>query len=194
MKVEKLIVALLTELDPDLWTPLAPHLHKTIRFQIGDLAFYFKIEKSGLVAYNSIPGSECDVTFAGPPSAFVNMLLSKKINHPELHIRGDMECAKALYDAWHHFDVDWEGQIAKIFGDTLSHGIYQGLQTGHHWLKQLLKNRRDDFIAYIQDEKKYLPTQLEMEKFSSQIDNLHDDIERFSIQVMLFEQRLNKGA
>lgn len=192
MKVENLVIVLLTELDPDLWTPLAPHLHKTICFQIGDLAFYFKVEKTGLVAYKLTP--ECDVTFSGPPSAFVNMLLSKKINHPELHIRGDMECAKALYDAWHHFDIDWEGQIAKVFGNTLSHGIYEGLQTGHHWLKQMLKNRRDDLIAYIQDEKQYLPTHLEMETFLSQIDNLRDDVENFAIQVTLFEQRVNKGS
>src|SRR5262249_45690095 len=146
-----LFIKMLQHLDPQIWAPLASHQQKIICFQIETLLpLYFQIMPEGL---SLIPAAEQpDVTFSGPLTAFMSFVITQKLSHKELHIRGDVECAKAFYEVWQHIDIDWEGHLATIMGPSLARLFYQSLQQTKQWLKDTWQARQQDLSVFLQDE------------------------------------------
>ncbi len=191
-KLFQLLQKGLTQLDPALFTPLEDHLGKTVCIHLAHFpALYFEIQKNGLLLCQN-PPSHIDTTFEGTLTAFLEMVLSKKPHTKGLHIRGDMACAKALYDAWQYSDWDFENQLAKIVGDTLAHTICQGLRQSHAFMLKTYENRKQDTADYLQNEKGILVSPLESEDLYAKISRLRDDVERFAVKIHLLEQLIEK--
>ncbi|MBI2792709.1 MAG: SCP2 sterol-binding domain-containing protein [Gammaproteobacteria bacterium] len=189
-----LIIKVMQHLDEQSLQPLKAHIHKVICFHIEHMApLYFQIVESGLQVVDEKP-HHVDTTFTGPLSAFIAMIFTEKKTHTGLHVRGDLECAKALYDCWHHLDIDWEGQLANVVGDNFAHLMSQGLQTSKKWANQTWQARQDDLSAYLQDESNLLPSKTEVETFFHDVDLLRNDVERFEARLdLLLLQTKNKG-
>lgn len=184
------LIELIKRLDPACLNLLTPHANKVICFNIDHLPMlYFQITENDLVLLEQAP-AHVDTTFAGPLSAFMSTLLNQKGSTQGLHIRGDIECAKALYDSWHHFDADWEGHLATYVGDNLAHSIAQGVRQGKVWAQETWQNRQEDLGAYLQDEIQLLPTQGEVETLFTHIDVLRHDVARFEAKLHLLAQRI----
>lgn len=180
-KIIPLFVHVLQHLDQQAWAPLAPHLDKIVCFHIkGMEPLAFKIVPEGL---QLVSDEQADVTFSGPLSAFISFVLTQKLSHQELHIRGDLDCAKAFYDVWQHLDIDWEGHLATLFGPTLASGLFQLMSQTKQWLQGTWQARQQDLGAYLQDEIKLLPTKIEIEQFYKEIDILRDDVERLAARI-----------
>ena len=187
-----MFIAALRHLDEKSLTPLKPHIGKVIGISLESLSpVYFRINDEGLEVIEEAP-LHCDTTFTGPISAFVNMILTKKSTHSGLHIKGDMECAKALYDCWDHLDVDWEDKLARIFGDNMAHFIMQGVQHSKQWVSQTHQARTEDLGAYLQDEVGLLPSKSEVKTLFQNIDSLRHDVERFEAKLQILQQRMGK--
>lgn len=179
------IIKVMQHLDYRSLTPLKPHTNKIICFQIEHLEpLYFQIVESGLEVVQEAP-VHSNTTFIGPMNAFIAMIFSKKRTHTGVHVRGDLECAKALYDCWHHMDVDWEGQLSNVVGDNVAHLMSQGLQTSKKWAHQTWQARTEDLGVYLQDESKLLPTKLEVDTFFQEVDTLRNDVDRFEAKLAL---------
>lgn len=189
-QVASTLIGLLKRLDPQCWDNLKPHNGKTICFHIDELPpLYFQIKENQIQTL-SASVSQCDTTFCGPLSTFTSSILTKNQSFKNLLIRGDLECAKALYDAWHHVDIDWEGHLATIVGDNLAHTINQGFIQAKEWTKQTCQYRQEDLSIYLQDEVHLLPTKEETETLFNQIDVLRHDVERFEAKFNLFAERV----
>jgi len=187
------LIALIKRLDPACWDLLKPHANKVICFNIDHLPIlYFQIAENDLILLEHAP-NHIDTTFAGPMSTFISMLLNQHRTVQGLHVRGDIECAKALYDSWHHFDADWEGQLATFVGDNLAHGIAQGVHQSKTWLQETWQNRQEDLGAYLQDETQLLPTQGEVGSLFNRIDVLRHDVARFEAKLHLLAQRCKEN-
>lgn len=179
-----LINAVVTRLDEEAWRFLTPHENKIICFDIVDVAvFYFQIKPTGLEVIDISDDTFIDTTFKGPLTSFVSMVFSKRVSHPDLHVRGDLECAKSLYDTWHYLECDWEGALAKWTHPTFAHGLVSTLKEGKRWFKETAENRANDLTAYLQDESQILPSKNEMEDYFSDIEKLRDDVERFEVKL-----------
>lgn len=186
-----LINAVITQLDTEAFKLLVNHENKIICFHIEQVTpIYFQIQSKGLTVIELTDNQHIDLTFSGPLSAFMSMIFTQnRLNHG-LHVKGDIECAKALYDTWHHIDLDWEGALAQWVGPHVAHGIGTGLASATQWARETFEARTEDLAAYLQDEGRYLPNQSEVDALCKEIDALRNDVERFQAKLILFEQRL----
>lgn len=181
-----LLNAVITHLDSEAYQFLAPHENKIICFQVEHFPnMYFQIHPDGLKVIEPLPEDKCDTTFSGPLNAFISMIFTKNRVQQGLHIRGDLECAKALYDTWRHLDLDFEGALANVVGGDVARGLSEGFKQTHEWFKRTLEARTQDFGAYVQDEKKWLPTKIDIEDFFTDVDSLRLDVERLSARIEL---------
>lgn len=179
-----LLNAVITRLDKEAYQFLAPFEGKIVCFQIEEFpTLYFQIHPDGLKVIDPLPEDKCDTTFSGPLNAFVSMIFTKNRVQHGLHIRGDLECAKALYDTWRHLDLDFEGALAQYVGSDIARGLSAGFTQSHAWLKKTFDVRVQDLGAYFQDEKKWLPTQMEMETFFNDVDSLRLDVDRLAAKI-----------
>ncbi|HRE30971.1 MAG TPA: hypothetical protein PLD88_03260, partial [Candidatus Berkiella sp.] len=140
-----------------------------------------------------LPDEKCDTTFSGPLNAFISMIFTKNRVQHGLHIRGDLECAKALYDTWRYLDLDFEGAIANVVGGDIARGLSEGFSQSHAWFKKTFDARTQDLGAYFQDEKKWLPTRMEIEDFFSEVDSLRLDVERLSARIDHLLAKVTQG-
>lgn len=187
-----LVTAVMTKLDNEAWRFLKPHENKIVCFEITDIiVLHFQIKPQGLdiIEFHE---QRVDVTFSGSLSAFTEMVFSKKAVHPDLNIRGDLECAKALYDTWQYLDCDWEGAVANLTHPTFAHGLFQGLRRAREWGKEMVEHRTQDLAAYLQSEKGLVPTQEEVENFIQSVEKCRDDVERLSAKIQHYIHR--KGS
>ncbi len=191
-KLFQILQLTLTHLDPELMSPLDAHQEKKVCIHLTHFPpLYFVIEKDGLHLLNTAP-EHCDTTFEGSLSAFLEMIFNKKPHTKGLHIRGDMECAKAIYDTWQHFDVDFEHQLAKVLGGPLAHTLCQSLRQGHAWFLKTWQDRKHDLGNYLQNEHAILVSPLEMEAFLNEVARLRHDVERVAIKINHLQQRIDK--
>jgi ubiquinone biosynthesis protein UbiJ len=182
----------LTQLDPAIFTPLAQHQGKTVCIHLTHFPpLYFEIEPQQLRLCEKAP-SHIDVTFEGNLSAFLELLFNKKAHTKGLHIRGDMDCAKAFYDAWTYSDFDFENQLAKIVGDTLAHSLCQSFKQGQSFLSKTFENRKHDLAFYFQNENGLLISLHEVEEFYHHVAHLRDDVERLSARINLLKFQIEK--
>jgi ubiquinone biosynthesis protein UbiJ len=179
--------AVITKLDEEAWRFLKPHENKIICFEIIDIrTLYFQIKPDGLESIQIADGTLIHTTFKGTLASFIKMGYSKQGVHNDLHIRGDLECAKALYDTWQYLECDWEGAFADLTHPTLAHGVFSGLKQGKEWLKQTYAHRSQDLSAYLQDEIQFLPTQAEVDELFKNIETCRDDVERLEAKIKLY--------
>jgi ubiquinone biosynthesis protein UbiJ len=181
-----IITAVVTKLDDEAWRFLKPHENKTVCFEIVDImTLYFQIRPEGLEVIDTITEKHPNVTFKGTIASFVAMIFQKKAVHQDLHIRGDLECAKALFDTWQYLDCDFEGAVADFTHPTFAHGLFEGLRRTKAWGKETAEHRAEDLTAYLQSEKGILPTQQEVEAFIRAVEKCRDDVERLEAKIAL---------
>jgi ubiquinone biosynthesis protein UbiJ len=100
---------------------------------------------------------------------------------------------KALYDTWRHLDLDFEGKLANVVGNNIASGISKSVAQSHHWLKKTINARVDDLGAYLQDEKQWLPTRIELEDFFNEVDSIRLDVERIAARIDLLLAKGSEG-
>ncbi|MGE3318390.1 MAG: SCP2 domain-containing protein [Candidatus Berkiella sp.] len=194
MHLLPLLNSVITHLDKEAYRFLAPFENKTVCFQIEHFPpMYFRIHKDGLKVIPALSDEKCDTTFSGPLNAFISMIFTKNRVQQGLHIRGDLECAKALYDTWRFLDLDFEGTLANYIGGDAARGMSEGLSKGHEWFKKTFDARSQDLGAYLQDEKKWLPTKVAMEDFFNDVDSLRLEVERLSARLDHLLANMAKG-
>lgn len=185
-----LINAIINRLDSEAWQPLASFENKIVCFQVeGFKPLYFIIKLNGL-ELTELKDDHCEVSFSGPLSAFINMVFKKNHSAAGLHVRGNIACAKALYDTWQHLDLDWEQASANLLGDNVAHLLHTGLRATSSWLKTTWQDRLQDITHYLQDEQALLPTPLEVENLLNDIDNLRLRVDRFEAKLNLLLQKI----
>lgn len=179
-----LLNAVITHLDKEAYQHLAPFEGKIVCFQIEHFPpMYFQIHPEGLKVVTPQAEDKCDTTFSGPLNAFISMIFTKNRVQQGLHIRGDLECAKALYDTWRFLDLDFEGALAKLVGGDMARGLSKGFTQSQDWVKKTVKDRAQDLGVYFQDEAKWLPTKTEIEAFFTDVDSIRLEVERLQARV-----------
>lgn len=183
-----LFVSLIKKLDEHSLNPLKAHINKVVCFEIQDIiTLNLLITQEGLTLIDN--PEHVDATFNGPLNAFMATLFSSKRTQSGLHIKGDLECAKAFYDCTKQLDIDWEGHLAKGLGDNMAHAVATSFKETSQWAKNTFKARIDDLGIYLQDEKELLPTREEVEAFYKEVDLIRHDVERFAATINLLSEK-----
>ncbi len=138
-KLLPMFISLLQKLDEDSLGPLKGHVNKTVCFDIENImCLYLKITDNNIIVIDK--PEHVDTTFTGPLSAFMSTLFGKQRTQTGLHIKGDMDCAKAFYDCTQQLDIDWENVVAKGLGDNMAHVIVSGIKETNKWMLETLRH------------------------------------------------------
>lgn len=174
------LIHILKILDPQVFIPLNNYVGKTGEIQCSDLGYslFFKINPEHIVIQNTIENP--DVMVSGKIIDLIALLLSSSKTSASVFIKnnicvkGDIAILTALHKAMQQIDIDLEGHLAKITGDMIAFNIGKTLTNAHQWIKTQTRARTHDLALFLQEEKKVLPTQYELEDFYEQVDALFE--------------------
>jgi len=125
-----------------------------------------------------------DLTITGSAMTLLTLgaqpdsLFSSKID-----IHGNVQFAKQLRDILEGFDFDWEQQIARITGDTLSYPIAHGIRQLAGWAKNTHQSMQENIAEYLREETRILPDKSQIKDFLVDIDTLRADFDRLEARI-----------
>lgn len=183
------IFKIIEKCDLQAWSLLSPHAGKVIEFEIEHCAPIFLTiidEKLRTCGSCDTP----DVLIKGSLPDFLGLLFDAKFSTQKIHISGDIECAKALFETLNHIDLDWESQLANIIGHPLASTIATGFRQSVQYKKAFIARRKDDFENFLMNESHILPHPSEVEHFIEAVDTLKHDVERLEARILAFEAQL----
>jgi len=101
----------------------------------------------------------------------------------DIDINGDVQFAKQLRDLLEGFDFDWEAQLAKVTGDTLSHPIAHGIRQVGSWARNTHNSLQENTAEYLREEVRILPDKSQINDYMADIDTLRADSDRLEARI-----------
>jgi len=130
------------------------------------------------------PDQSADLTISGKA-----LTLAKLGSDPEslfsadIDIHGDVQFAKQLRDLLEGFDFDWEAQLAKITGNTLSYPIAHGIRQVSSWARNTHDALQENTAEYLKEEVRILPDKSQINDYMTDIDTLRADSDRLEARI-----------
>lgn len=133
-------------------------------------------------------------TIEAPSIELLKMALSDNahfIGGP-VKVHGDVMLVQELHALARDLDIDWEAGISRIFGDTISHPVSQGLRGLFSFAKRtadvFLRNTGD----YLREEKEIVPVRWEVDEYLNDNQDLRADVERMESRLARLQKRVTK--
>lgn len=133
-------------------------------------------------------------TIEAPSVELLKMALSDDahfIGGP-VKVHGDVVLVQELHTLARDLDIDWEAGLSRLFGNTLSHPVSQGLKG----LLGFARRTADVFLRntgeYLQEEKEIVPVRWEVDEYLSDNQDLRADIERVEARLDRLKKRMSK--
>lgn len=183
------LIHILKILDPQIFAPLKKYVGKTGAIHFNDLGYsiFFKIAPNHIILEDNIDNP--DVMLSGKTVDLIFLLLSSSkisasvfIKH-NISINGQTVILSTLHQAMQQMNIDLEGHLAKLTGDTIAFHIGKTINNTHQWIKNLTHARTRDLTLFLQEEKKVLPTHYELNDFYEAVDALFEATERLEKRI-----------
>jgi ubiquinone biosynthesis protein UbiJ len=133
-------------------------------------------------------------TIEAPSFELLKMALSDEahfIGGP-VKVHGDVILVQELHALAHDLDIDWEAGLSRLFGNTLSHPVSQGLKG----LFGFARRTADVFLRntgeYLQEEKEIVPVRWEVDEYLNDNQDLRADVERVEARLERLKKRVSK--
>lgn len=143
----------------------------------GDEGFRFLAEFDG----------DVNVRIRGTPLDMLSYLMATKTESTtftgSMEIIGDVGLAQRLQFIMKNIDFDWEEHLSHWLGDTLAHKFSNALRSTLKFGIEVKTTLAMDMSEYLRFEKDVLPDHMEIDQFSSLVDELRDDVERLKIRI-----------
>jgi ubiquinone biosynthesis protein UbiJ len=173
-------------LDPHLSDKLPPIANKLIRIHLTDwdITFYLHIESTRIALIDNTC-EPIDATMRGNTRAFLQSLYQHLVlaqpENGQLTIEGDTAVVRDLTRVLQTLDIDWEEQLARVFGDVIAHKAGNIGRLAFNRLQHTQQSLQQNLTEYLQEEKRLLPCGRELNDFFSDVDSLRDDVERVAL-------------
>jgi ubiquinone biosynthesis accessory factor UbiJ len=155
-----------------------------IAIDITDLDFqlYCHPGSWGIRLARDAPPREVDATISGRLMALLNLAtqddkLSTSIRE-RVSFHGNVGLAQKLQATLSDLDIDWEEALAKHSGDVLAFQIHQRAGKFGQWLQQGAESVLQTSSEYLREEARLSPTQVEFDRFQSELTTLKQDVAR----------------
>lgn len=109
-----------------------------------------------------------------------------------VQVEGDIELGEQLREMIRQLDLDWEGCLAKILGDSVTHAISWRAKKVVAASKQTTANLANQYRDYWQFEKNYLPSAEPIEAFYQEIHQLTEDVDRAEARLSRLEKKYKR--
>lgn len=133
-------------------------------------------------------------TIEAPSIELLKMALSNEahfIGGP-VKVHGDVILVQELHALARDLDIDWEAGLSRLFGNTLSHPVSQGLKG----LFGFARRTADVFLRntgeYLQEEKEIVPVRWEVDEYLNDNQDLRADVERVEARMERLKKRVSK--
>jgi ubiquinone biosynthesis protein UbiJ len=175
-------------LDPAAMTRLAELAGRSVALELRglDLTLQLRIETGGIRILEE-PLAQPDTVLRGTPLGFARLGLGGSTAGPlftgDVSIEGDIETGQAFKAVLDELDIDWEEQLAGITGDFLAHRLGNAARAAANWLQHGRRTLEADTGEYVTEELRIVPTRIELENFSADVDRLRMDMERLAARI-----------
>ncbi|MGI9316263.1 MAG: ubiquinone biosynthesis accessory factor UbiJ [bacterium] len=163
-----------------------------IKMTLPPVTLYLRVEPEG---FSLAPVSEqqADVTLEGSIFAFARMggkgTVSKVMTDGQIRMEGDAEAGQALQKILGQFDFDWEELIARLVGDMPARKVGNLMRAASEWAGNSATVSRENLADYLTEEKRVIVSQLAMDRFSREVNQLRADTDRLAIRIDRLQQK-----
>jgi ubiquinone biosynthesis protein UbiJ len=136
---------------------------------------------------------------AGEPDACIhgsalNLLRLPKAGNQVLFghgvtIEGDSGLVHRLQQILADSQIDWEAWLADLIGDTAAHPLANLLRSAAHQLRYGSRSFIHSLEEYLHEEARLLPTQVEIDIWQEEVEELRDAADRLEARIARLEQR-----
>lgn len=185
------------ELDPESSTRLKRIEGRVIKIELRglDMDFYLLPDDKGIQVMGTYEG-DADTCLSGSPLAMMKMGLSsdatKSLFSGDVEISGDTELGSQFKQILDELDIDWEEHLSHLTGDIIAHQVGRFFRGASKWGEQAKDTLALDVSDYLQEEKRLVATQPEVEHFNSEVDKMRGDTDRLEARVKRIQDNLNK--
>lgn len=188
-------------LDPELAEGIAELEGAVLEVHIQGIDKRFQLHVShsrvGILALGrnrQAPAAVPDVSISGPPFTLLRLLARLDsvdgVLAPDVSIKGDLQLVQKLARLAQRANIDWEEALSGWIGDSAAHEFGRGMRAFASWASSAARTLAADMGEYLREERRLVATGLEVDDFSSRIDETRDDIERLEVRVAMLASRL----
>lgn len=140
---------------------------------------------------NTAP-AQITASITAPLYGLVTLAIKKHladIRSCNLSISGDLATAELLQQLIFNLDIDWEEELSKFTGDLVAHQAVYLFKRLRAYQQDSALNIEAILAEYLQEEIKLLPTQFEVNEFTSGVDDLRLQLDRCEARLNLLLAR-----
>lgn len=199
MTIKPLVIATLEAainryiaLDDDITSILAPLNGKVVAITITPFneTVYLCPTTDSIQCLDYLPQA-ADTHLTGSLMAFGLMGISGKpmnaLFSGEVTIEGDINTGRKFQELFDKLDINLEGKLARITGETVAHNLAEFFRAGKNWSKESLETLKLNTSEFLQEETQELPAKPEAELFYAEIDELRMDFDRLQSRLERLE-------
>ncbi|MDN5848817.1 MAG: SCP2 sterol-binding domain-containing protein [Nitrococcus sp.] len=161
-----------------------------------ELNFYVLFSETGLRLI--LPASAADAAPAVRVRSSLTGLLALATpagrRGAKIEFSGDVGVGQAVRRLFADLEVDWEEQTARYTGDVLAHQLGRAVKGSTSWLRRSGESVLQTIGEYLTEERRDLPAAAEVSAFVTEVDSLHQEVERLAARVRRLEQALDGGT
>jgi ubiquinone biosynthesis protein UbiJ len=176
------------QLDPDVRTRMAALDNRRIGLDLTgiDLTLFILPGPSGVRLTSHIEG-EPDTVLHGSLLGMARLGLGdnteKTLFSGDVTISGDVETGQAFKAILDTMDIDWEEHLSALTGDVIAHQLGNTARRARELVRHGRTTLEKDSGEYLQEELRLLPSRVETENFSNDVNRISMDCERLEARV-----------
>lgn len=160
-----------------------------IRVRDTSLSTYFSFADD-LVLLRTEYKDDPDVVISASLVTLGRMLASpdeRLIRSGDVELTGDAVTAQRFQKLLGYAKPDVEEELSRVVGDVAAHRLAEFGRGIRSWASAARSTMGDNVREYLQEESRDLPTRYEVDRFSSRLAVLRDDVERLAARLRNFE-------
>lgn len=168
-----------------------------IAIQISDLDIQLFCHPGswGIRLASQPPARPVDATISGRLMALVNLAIEEdKVStsiQERVSFQGNVALAQKLQKILAGLDIDWEEMLATRTGDVVAHQIHQRALKLGDYLRTTADSLLQTSSEYLREEARLSPTQVEFDRFQSQLTQLKHDVARSEQRLQSILQKID---
>jgi ubiquinone biosynthesis protein UbiJ len=137
---------------------------------------------------------EADTVISGSPYALFSMAVPEGgggWSSPDSRVRitGDATLARDLERLFSQLEPDWEGRLARIFGDVWGHQVAAGLRAGAAQARETAESTGEMISEDLQGEQAPLVRADEIGEFNQAVEEVREDFELLQRRIAELEKK-----
>lgn len=184
--LEQAINALLRR-DPATLMALSSQQGRLLAVHIAELPFVLGIRLFDDGVSLSASAELADASVSGRMLDFAQLASADNkaaaLINSAIDLNGDTELVLSLARIADRLDVDWEALISPVTGGLMAHQLGKTLRGLLRWGQDTARTNRIAVSDYLQDEARLVVHGQELEQFSSAVDQLRLDTDRFEARL-----------